>query len=123
MLRARTYLLILGGAVQRWAVVTTARGNSSILANRLEFEGRYGEGLGRVPEAEALPVGDICQHDTSLAPLRMHPNLFNGLCDLDQSHTCSCRGAGSQVRDTLALLVGVETRLAPAGRGGTPGDW
>ena len=42
--------------------------------HHLEFEGRYGEGLGIVPEAEALLVGDICQRDASLAPLQMHPN-------------------------------------------------
>ena len=68
----------------------------------LEFEGHGEVGLRRVPEAEALLVGDTGQRVTSLASLRVHLNLHTGLCDVDQSHTCSCRGAGSQVRDTLA---------------------
>lgn len=52
------------GAVLQWAVMTTAVGNSIILADRLEFEGRGVEGLGHVPErsgAEALHVGENCQ--------------------------------------------------------------
>ena len=42
--------------------------------HHLEFQGRGVEGLRRVPEAEALLVGDTGQHVTSLAILRMHPN-------------------------------------------------
>ena len=37
------------GAGQRWAVVTTAAGNSHILANRLEFESHGVEGFGHAP--------------------------------------------------------------------------